>query len=104
MAPRALTLRCRRCVGVLDIDGNVRLQLAHQALAQLAEVTSFAFLADERAVVDAELHLEGRRVDLGEGRAWPAFVGGQRVTDVYISKPERPRCSGEACRSRGARR
>ena len=53
-------------------------------LAQLARGDKLAFLADERAVVDAELHLKGRRVDLGEGEGVAVLVGVQRVADVDV--------------------
>src|SRR6478609_4942917 len=71
-------------VGVFDLDGNVELQFAHQALAELARGDELAFLTDERAVVDAELHLEGRRVDLGEGEGVLLFADGERVADVDV--------------------
>ena len=54
-------------ISVLDVDGDVGLQLAHEALANLAGGDELAFLTDERAVVDGELHLQRGRVDLGEG-------------------------------------
>ena len=47
-------------------------------------MTSLPSCADERAVVDAELHLERRRIDLREGEGVARFVGGQRVTDVDV--------------------
>jgi hypothetical protein len=48
------------------------------------EGNELAFLADERAVVDAELHLEGRRVNLREGQGVLLLAGGKGVADVDI--------------------
>jgi len=51
-------------VGVLDRNGDVGLYLAVEAVVQLARRDKLAFAADERTVVDAELHFERRRIDL----------------------------------------
>src|SRR5690606_6391380 len=72
--------------GVFDVDGDVGLEFAHQTVAQLARGDELAFGADERTVVDRELHLEGRRVDLGEGQGVAIFVGGDGVADIDVLK------------------
>jgi hypothetical protein len=49
-----------------------------------------AFLAGERAVVDGELHLHGRRVDLDEGQRLHGPNRGEGLADVDVSKPAMP--------------
>ncbi len=49
---------------VLDLQGDVALQLFVQPIANLAARDVVAVLADERAVVDAEGHRQRRRLDL----------------------------------------
>ncbi len=53
-------------LGVGDAQRDVRLELAHQTLANLARREELALLAGKRRVVDAEEHRDGRLVD-GDG-------------------------------------
>ena len=50
--------------GVLDAQRDVALELALEALGEVARRDVLAFLARERTVVDAEVHRDRRRVDL----------------------------------------
>ena len=56
-----------RAVGLFDPQGNVRIQLAHQAVAQVAGSDIFALLSRERAVIDQKMHGDGGLGDLLEG-------------------------------------
>ena len=71
-------------VGVLDLEGNVGLDLVHQALADGAGGNVLAFLAAERAVVDGELHGNRRRVDLHERQCLLVGAGGEGLSDVDV--------------------
>ena len=55
-------------VGVGDLEGDVGARLADEPLADLARGEQLAFAAGERAVVDANLHRDRRRIDLDEGQ------------------------------------
>ena len=79
-----LQIEHARHVGVLDLDGDVGFHLAKQAVAELAGGDVFSLAAGERPVVDAELHLNGRRVDLGKGQGVGTLIGGDGVTDVNV--------------------
>ena len=71
-------------VRVLDLDGDVGLELPVEAVPQLAGGHELALAAHERPVIDAELHLERRRVYLAEGQGVLVLAGGDRVADVDV--------------------
>ena len=50
----------------------------------MARGDEFTFAADQRAVVDAKLHLQSRRIDLGEGQGVASFIGTDGVADIDV--------------------
>ena len=52
---------------VLHLQGNVRENLLVETLPNVTSGDEFAVPASQRAIVDAELHLDGRRIQFDEG-------------------------------------
>ena len=71
-------------VGLLHAEGNVGLQLAHQAGAQVAGGDVGALAAGERAVVDGEGHGDGRLGDLDEGQRLDGIRRADGVADHNV--------------------
>ena len=67
---------------LLYLDGDIGTGLADEALLDLAGGDKFPLLADERAVVDADLHRDRRRIDVHEGEWLAGVVIGDRLPDV----------------------
>ena len=82
--------------GVLDAQRDVALQLALEALGQVARGDVLAFLARERPVVDAEVHRDRRRVDLEQRQDRRVLDRGDRLADVEVRHAgERDDVAGE---------
>ena len=62
-SPRPATSNASVSFDVGDLDGDVALGLAEQPVADLARGDLLALAAGQRAVVDAEGHRQGRRID-----------------------------------------
>ena len=71
-------------VGLLHAEGNVGLQLAHQAGAQVAGGDVSALAAGKRAVVDGEGHGDGRLGDLDEGQRLDGIRRADGIADHDI--------------------
>ena len=71
-------------VSLLDAEGNVRIQLAEQSVADVTAGDIFSFLTGERGVVYHELHGNGRLTDLLERDRSDIVGGAERVADVDI--------------------
>ena len=70
--------------GFVDAQRHVALELAHQALADLAAGDELAFLAGERRGVHLEVHDQRRLVD-GDRRQRIGVVDvADRVADVHV--------------------
>jgi hypothetical protein len=68
-------------VAVAEAQGDVGADFFFEAFADVAGGDEFAVAAGEGAVVDAELHLDGGRVDVGEGDGLPVFVVAEGLAD-----------------------
>ncbi len=73
-------------VAVGHLDGDVALGLPEQAVADLAGGDLLAFAAGQRAVVDAEGHRQGRRIDRDGGERGGQFRGADGVGDGGLAE------------------
>ena len=67
-SPRPATSKASLSSETRDLDRDVALGFLHQAIADDAALHLVAFLAGERAVVDAEGHRQRRRIDRLRGQ------------------------------------
>ena len=72
--------------GILDLQGDILQQLAHQAVTDLAGGDILALLAGERGIVDREGHLDRGVVDLDEGQGLHLAGVADRVADGNIGQ------------------
>ena len=70
-----------------DFDGDVAFNFTRQTVADLAGGDLLAFAAAKRAVVDAEGHGEGRRIDRGGRQRCHDFHGADGVRDGGVGQP-----------------
>src|SRR5690606_15598523 len=82
---------------IFDIDRDVSFRFAEKTFAKLAGSDEFAFASGERAVVDAEIHLNRRRIEFDEWQWRRVFRGRQGDADIDFVE------SGEADNSSGFR-
>ena len=73
--------------GVGDLDGDIAFGLAEQPVADLAGGDLLAFAAGQRAVIDAEGHGQGRRVDRGGGQRGRHFRRADGFRDGGVGQP-----------------
>ena len=72
--------------GILDLQGDILQQLAHQAVTDLAGGDILALLAGERGIVDREGHLDRGVVDLNKGQGLHLAGVADRVADGNIGQ------------------
>ena len=70
--------------GFFDAQRDVALQLAHQALADLAAGDELAFVAGERRGVHLEVHDQRRLVDRDRRQALGLVDVADRIADVHV--------------------
>ena len=88
-----------RVVGLLDAQGDVGADFLHQPFPDVAGGDELAVDAGERAVVDGELHLDGRRINRHERQRRAVLANRVIVSPMNTSsKPVRPTMS-PACAS-----
>ena len=73
-----------RIAGLCDAQRDVGPDLLHQAVPDVAGRDELAVLSGERAVIDGELHLNGRRVDGDVGQGGARLAVAQRLTDEDV--------------------
>ena len=84
--------------GILDLQGDILQQLAHQAVTDLAGGDVLALLAGERGIVDREGHLDRGVVDLDEGQGLHLAGVADGVADGDIGQT----CEGDDIARLGA--
>src|SRR5260370_15088538 len=67
-----------------DAQGDIGFQLSHKAIAQLPAGDIGPFLAGKRRIVDAEVHVQGRLVDLDGRQGHGLIEVGHGVADVHF--------------------
>ena len=72
--------------GILDLQGDVLQQLAHQAVTDLAGGDVLALLAGKRGIVDREGHFHRGIVDLDKGQGLHLAGVADRVADGNIGQ------------------
>ena len=77
-------LKCIRGIRFLHAQGNVRFDLLHQAVAQVAGRHIFALTAGKRARVDHEHHADRRLVDLDKRQRLNMLGVAGRFADVEV--------------------
>src|SRR3712207_9196256 len=71
---------------IREDDRDVRPGLADEALAHLTSREQLAFASGERAVVDADLHRDRRRIDVDEREREALFGIGDRRSEEHTSE------------------
>ena len=86
-SPRPATSKESRSLFSVIFSATLPSRLAHQPLADDAALHLVAFLAGERAVIDAEGHGERRRIDRLCVDRLADLGGGDRVGDGRLGQP-----------------
>ena len=73
-----------RVTGLCDAQGDIGARLLHEAVPDVAGGDEFAVLSGERAVVDREFHLNGRRVNRDVGQRRACFAVANRLADEHV--------------------
>ena len=76
-----------RQIRILHLDGYIRAHLAHQTVANHAARHILTIAATQRTIVDTELHLHRRRLNLDKRQRLALRVSRQRLADIHILEP-----------------
>ena len=84
ISPRPLTAKIFGSLGLRDAQRDVGADFLHQPLPDVARGDELAVLPGERAVVDGEFHLDGRRINRDVRQRRARFGVADRFADEHV--------------------